>query len=92
MKNRRLLLIEWEDSRQPIQNWVRLDDVDSPSSVMCISVGWLIHDGKQVKSIASNLGDFDDEESAQACGIIQIPVRCIVRMVDIAEPELTSFS
>jgi hypothetical protein len=49
-------------------------------------VGWLVHDGKGVKSLAPNLGDFDDDD-VQASGVIQIPARCIVRVTKLDEPD-----
>ena len=87
-----LVLIEWEDSRQPIANWVRLSTLDEPMPVRCASVGWLLHDGADVKSVAANVGDLDDESNAQASGIIQIPTRCILRTIQLDEPDLTSSS
>ena len=85
-----LVLIEWEDSRQPIPNWVRLSTLETPMPVRCVSVGWLIHDGADVKSVAANVGDLGDEGNAQASGIIQIPTRCILRTVQLDEPDFTS--
>ena len=87
-----LVSIEWEDSRQPIANWVQLSTLDQPTPIRCASVGWLIHDGADVKSVAANVGDLDDEGSAQASSIIQIPTRCILRTVQLDKPNLTSSS
>ena len=85
-----LVLIEWEDSRQPTPGWVHLATLEEPEPVRCASVGWLVHDGASVKSVAANIGDLDDEDSVQASGIIRIPTRCILRMIQLDEPDLTS--
>lgn len=75
-----LVLIEWEDSAQPIAGWAFLEGMDDWQIVKCQSVGWLIHDGKHVKALAPNLGDTESENSAQVSGVIRIPARCVVKM------------
>ena len=80
-----LVLIEWEDSAQPIPGWVYLSDFETKGAVHCASVGWLIHDGKKVKALAPNMGDLGDENSAQASGIIRIPARCISKISKLKE-------
>ena len=87
-----LVMVEWEDSRQPSPGWIRLATLEAPTIVRCASVGWLVHDGAEVKAIAANMGDLDDEDSVQASGILRIPARCILRVVELNEPEFTSFS
>jgi hypothetical protein len=75
-----LVLIEWEDSAQPIAGWSFLDSFDALDVVRCQTVGWLIHDGDAVKAIAQNVGNLGDDGSAQVSGVIRIPARCIVSM------------
>lgn len=87
-----LVYVEWEDSAQPVAAWAYLSDVPQPSAVLCASVGWLIRDDKNVKAIAPNMGNLMAENSVQVSGVIQIPTRCITRIVQLDEPELTSFS
>jgi hypothetical protein len=65
-------LIEWEDSAQPVAAWQYLSDIDLPQVVRCQSVGFLIHDGKNVKALAPNVGELGTEH-AQASGVIRIP-------------------
>jgi hypothetical protein len=84
-----LVLVEWEDSRQPNPGWVRLASLDEPVSVRCVSVGWLINNGPDAKMLAPNLGDLDDIDSVQASGVMQIPTRCIKSVVELQEPEWT---
>ncbi len=80
-----LVLVEWEDSAQPVPGWAYLSDHTFTTIVKCASVGWLIHDGKDVKALAPNIGDMDDEDSAQASGVIRIPTRSIIRIARLAE-------
>lgn len=83
-------MIEWEDSAQPIPGWTYLAGFDAPSIVRCASVGWLIYDGTDVKALAPNIGNPGCEDSAQISGVIRIPARCIVRVVELDEPDLAT--
>lgn len=82
-----LVFIEWEDSRQPGPSWEFLSSLQEPTVVRCASVGWLIGDVNGVKALAPNMGDVHSS-SMQASGIIQIPARCVVRMITLNEPDL----
>lgn len=81
-----LVMVEWEDSALPIPGWTYLADVPKPAIVHCVSVGWLIHDGRHVKALAPNMGDIG-AETMQVSGVIRIPARCIVRIVKLDEPR-----
>ena len=82
-----LVMVEWEDSARPVPDWTYL--ADFPASVIrcvhCVSVGWLIHDG-DVKALSPNMGDIGSE-NMQVSGVIRIPARCIVRIVELDEPK-----
>lgn len=81
-----LVVIWWEDSRQPASAWARLSDLTAePEAVQCASVGWLIHDG-DVKQLVPNMGDLGSDDP-QASGLIQIPARCVIRVDRIKEPK-----
>ena len=92
MKNCPLVMIQWEDSRRPDPNWVHLSDLDPPEVVKCASVGWLVHDDPTVKALAPNMGDLIEGGSVQASGIIRIPARCVVALVELDEPDLVTSS
>ena len=77
-----LVMIEWEDSRQPEPNWSLLSSFAPGDAVRCISAGWMIHDGKDVKVLAPNMGDIGDED-VQVSGVIRIPARCILKITKI---------
>lgn len=83
-----LVMIEWEDSAQPIPEWTHLASFEPPAIVRVFSVGWLIHDGSDVKALAPNIGNPGCANSAQISGVIRIPARCVVRVVELDEPEL----
>ena len=38
MKNCPLVMIEWEDSAQPLPNWFYLSDFEADYAVLCTSV------------------------------------------------------
>lgn len=78
-------MVEWEDSAQPTPAWSFLANQAEPTGIRCLSVGWLIHDGT-VKALAPNMGNVADESNAQVSGVIQIPARCIIRLIELDEP------
>ena len=75
-----LVLIEWEDSAQPIPSWMYLSDFKIQEAVKCNSVGWLIRDEIKVKVLAPNIGEPDSDAEIQASGIFRIPTRCIIKI------------
>jgi hypothetical protein len=80
-----LVLIEWEDSRQPTGAWSRLSGFKPADICRCASVGWLIYDGRDRKVLAPNMGDIGDEHNAQMSGTINIPASCITRIKAVRE-------
>jgi hypothetical protein len=82
-----LVFVEWEDSAQPAPSWVYLANFEEPTAVKCVSVGWLIHDGDDVKALAPNMGEVDDDENLQVSGVMRIPARCVSRIVRLSEPD-----
>ncbi|MHB9879082.1 hypothetical protein ACSMXM_05410 [Pacificimonas sp. ICDLI1SI03] len=92
MSNCRLVLIEWEDSAQPVPGWSHLANFEEREAILCSSVGWLIQDGAGAKVLAPNMGAINDEDNLQASGFMTIPTRCVKRIVDLAEPTFSSAS
>lgn len=82
-----LVLIEWEDSVRLIPEWRHISDFSYSGVVKCASVGWLLHDGEDKKVLAPNMGDVEDEHNVQACGVIQIPTRCITKVTLLEEKD-----
>jgi hypothetical protein len=85
-----LVMIEWEDSAQPIPAWRFLADFEAPGIILCASVGWMIRDDDQMKALAPNMGALNDENSVQVSGVIQIPTRCVKRITPLFEPALAA--
>lgn len=85
MKDCALVLVEWEDSRQPSGQWQRLAGFEPAGVCKCVSVGFLIHDGADKKVLAPNMADVEDELNIQATGVINIPTSCVTRIVPIEE-------
>lgn len=85
MDGHTLVLVEWEDSTQPISNWRYLNDAPKLEVVECVSVGWVVGKNDAVIMLAPNLGDFKFGEGAQGSGFIRIPQAAITRMVNLEE-------
>lgn len=72
----RPVLIKWQDSRQASPGWRLLEDLESPGICQCRSVGYVVHEDSEVVTLAQSVGDLDTD-TAQASGVMTIPVRCI---------------
>jgi hypothetical protein len=57
------VIIEWEDGAQPIPDWTYRASFEALSIIRCASVGWIIHDGPDMKAPAPNAGDIGCENS-----------------------------
>lgn len=75
-----LVLVCWEDSKQPTSAWQFLDAFEKPDIVRIESVGYIIGETADTIALAANVG-LAGKEDAQASAVIQIPQRCIVRRV-----------
>jgi hypothetical protein len=84
-----LVMVEWEDSAQPIPTWSYLSSFTPSGTIRCASVGWLIRDDDEMKALAPNMGALGDENSVQVSGVIQIPARCVIKQTRLKEPSLT---
>jgi hypothetical protein len=87
-----LVLIRWEDSRQPCGQWRYLAALPEAKPVEVASVGWLVKDTPEAKILCQNIGDLGHPEKAQASGIMTIPTRCVLTVSVLAElpPEVHS--
>lgn len=89
MKRCPLVMIEWEDSEQPVGAWTRLADLERVAPMRIASVGWLVQDDAEMKALAPNVGG-QDASTAQASGVIRIPTRCVVSIQRLKEPVRAS--
>lgn len=81
-----LVMLEWEDSAQPVANWQWVEEFEAPGAVIIRSVGWLVRNDDQLKVLAPNLGGQGGAEE-QMSGMIQIPARCVVRETRLTCPS-----
>jgi hypothetical protein len=79
--DRKLVLVEWEDSRRG-EGWVRLDELEN-TVTKCRSVGWVIAKDATSLTLAGHMG-IDPE---QCCGDLTIPMRAVLRMVSLSVPK-----
>ena len=81
-----LVMLEWEDSRRAQSDWIHLSEFTPGNAVRCVSVGWMIHDGSNVKVLAPNMGDVGDGDAElQVSGVIHIPARCVMKITTLIE-------
>jgi hypothetical protein len=78
----RLVMVEWEDSAQPISAWQWVETYEIPEIIRCVSVGYLIAETEDAVAVAPNLGDIG-RDRMQASGIIRIPRRAVCRIADL---------
>ena len=85
-KNVPLVLVEWEDSVQPVPSWRYAEDVGKPTPVLCHSVGWLIADTAKAKALAPNVAGISGTAAPQVSGVITIPARAVRRQRKLKAP------
>ena len=87
-----LVLIRWQDSRQPSGQWRYLASLPKTTPVEVATVGWLLRDDDDVKVVCQNVGDIHHPDSAQASGIMTIPARCVLSIERLTEEDRPIFS
>lgn len=76
----KLVLVEWEDSLGCSSQWQALDGVQAPKPLLCQSVGWLLHDGKDCKVVVPHVTRDHANASRQGCGDMTIPTKAITKI------------
>jgi hypothetical protein len=76
MNNYKTVLIEWVDSKG-MERWEYLDEIESMPPCTCYSVGFLVEDKKDYKTIALGLS------ATQVLGRTTIPSGCIKSMKEL---------
>ena len=79
----KLVLIEWVDSYGCSSDWEELDK-RTRESLKCRSVGWLVYDGEDCKTIVPHLCEMKN----QGCGDMTIPTVAIKSVTVL--PDLTA--
>ena len=57
MKDKKIVVIEWLDSKGIVNEWEYFDDIKPLEPVVCVSVGFLMDDNKKYKTLAQSIGD-----------------------------------
>lgn len=78
-KGTKIYIVEWIDSYSPTLNkWEHFDDVEDPSELICISVGWIIKENDKYITIVSHISDITNKEGhGEVCGNMTIPKKAI---------------
>lgn len=84
-----LVIIRWQDSRQPCGHWRFLSALPETSAVEVATVGWLLKNTGEVMVVCQNVGDLGHPEKAQASGIMAIPTRCVLSVEKLTEADGT---
>lgn len=82
----RLVLVEWEDSHAD-GAWHLLDRPTEDRALVCRSVGWLLLDGERAKVVAPHLNEAEDGVPLQGCGIMTIPTRAVLRIIELPQHD-----
>lgn len=82
-----LVLVRWLDSRQPVASWRFLAGIELQGPVECATVGWLIGDTADAKTVCQSVGDLGHPDNAQASGVMTIPARCIISIERLVEED-----
>lgn len=85
-KKLRLVLVEWEDSHSD-GAWQELEGEIEDRALVCRSVGWLVLDGEHAKVVVPHLSNQEVGVPLQGSGVMTIPARAVLRMVEIGEPD-----
>lgn len=78
----RLVLVEWVDSHIAVGGWKELDEIESVAP-LARSVGWIVSESAEAVAIVPHLIDQQGCVVAQGCGEMLIPVRSVVKMIDL---------
>lgn len=68
----KIVFIKWIDSKSGSFEWEYLDEIESLKPVVCKSIGFLIEDNREFKTIAPTIG------GGQVLGRITIPTCSII--------------
>ncbi len=83
----KLVLIDWLDSHHNRDGWRVLDEDEKPEATVCRSVGWLVAESRDAKTIIPHTAGWRGGEGPnQGCGDITIPSCCILRVVELEAP------
>lgn len=77
--------IEWIQPREPYGGWTDFATLETRPVQTCLSVGRLVYDDDCVKILAGSAVIVGDDQRVMLSGVIEIPARCVVRIVRLEE-------
>lgn len=80
----KLVLVEWIDSHSG-NGWQRLSEIQgSAEPIRCRSVGWLVAESDECKTIVPHIsGETNEGIAPYGCGDLAIPTKAIVKMTTL---------
>jgi hypothetical protein len=78
----KLVIVEWQDSRQPSSSWQWADEAENPEPVLCLTVGWLLRETEDALLVVQSLGDVSGGRM-QFGGGTEIARRQIIQLKEI---------
>lgn len=81
----RLVLVEWLGSFGCSSSWQEIGNF-AAEPLVCISVGWLAHDGDDCKVVVPHLADETVSVKRQGCGDMTIPTKAIIAIKELQIP------
>jgi len=81
-KGMRYVLIEWFDSKGITTSWEFMDEIQEQKPSLCISVGILIDDKKEFKTIAQSINE-EPPDNKQVIGRTTIPSCSILKIKEL---------
>lgn len=79
----RLVVVEWEDSRQASGAWRWLADFEPQPPVRCLTAGFQLAATPETVTIAASVGDVSAAGAEQAAAVIEIPRSAVRRIVPL---------
>lgn len=72
-----LILVHWQDSKQPTAAWLFTNELPPLKIAEAETVGFLVAEDEEIIMLAQSIANANQDDE-QACGLMQIPKRCIV--------------
>jgi hypothetical protein len=76
----KLFYIEWLDSYDNGQSWELIRNLQTPTEMVCASVGWVIKESRKYVIVAPHISDITNKKSlGTVTGCLTIPKAAIVK-------------
>lgn len=82
-RQRRLLLVNWEDTRLPAPHWQWVDELQETVAAQFATAGFLLREENGYFVVALTVGG--QGGTMQASGVFRIPKRSVISVTDLRE-------